>query len=240
MGSESGGSLEDRDAQVKQATCEQHSQELRRVEELLTACLRGFTSLGSFTPGQDNRVQHAQLLLVTRSFNSVRCAYDLLRMGYYTQALTLIRSAMEDDLTALDCEKLGATVEAILDGKGAMGKGKLTYTEMAKRQSEKFQTAWKHNYGGLSEYAAHARRKSLRVLVDPETHELRLGGRYDRDLFIGTFDALLSALIRSADLIARVLGQKAPPWQKETYPMLKAAKEWRGMIKSKLEKEEQV
>jgi len=159
MDSESGESLEDRDAQAKAITREQHSSELRLAEDLLTACLQGFTSLGSFTPTADNRVQHAQLLLATRAFNSVRwCAYDLLQMGYYTQALTLIRSAMEDYLTALDCEKCEATVEAILDGKTELGRGKLTYTEMAKRQSEKFQKAWKHNYGGLSEYAAHAQR----------------------------------------------------------------------------------
>jgi len=59
-------------------------------------------------------------------------------------------------------------------------------------------------------------------------------------LFIGTCDALLSALISTADLIARVLGPEAKPWQTTAYPKLKAAEEWRVRVKSMVEKEERV
>jgi hypothetical protein len=147
---------------------------------------------------------------------------------------------MEDDLTALDCEKHPATVEAILNGKEELGKGKLRYTEMAKRQGERFWEAWKNNYGQLSEYAAHARYKSVRSMVDLKANILLLGGYYDRELFIGVCDALLSAVIRAADVVARVLGSEAESWQEETYPKLKAAKKWRGNVKAKVEARQDV
>ena len=84
----------------------------------------------------------------------------MLKHGYYSQTLTLVRSASEDVLTALDCEKDAATLEAILeDTAERLGKGKLTYTEMAKRQGDKFYKAWEYNYGVLSEYAAQCKEE---------------------------------------------------------------------------------
>ncbi len=235
-----GGTLEDHDTKIKAATAGQHSKELRIIEDLLTCCLRGFTRLGAFTPTGDNQLQHAQLLLATRSFNSVRCAHELMQPGYYSQALTLIRSAMEDNLTALDCAECEATLRALLVGEGRLGQGKLTYTEMAKRQGAGVHKAWKNNYGGLSEYAAHARRKSLMVLVDPATHNLRLGSYYDRVLFIATCDSLLLAAIGTADIISKVLSGDAEPWQRECLPKLEAAIKWRQQIKAKVEAQEDV
>lgn len=169
-------------------------------------------------------------MLATRGFNNVRCAYTLLQSGYYTQALTLVRSAMEDDLVALDCEKFDATVGALLDGQGELGKGKFTYAVMAKRQGEESYKAWNYNYGSLSEYAAHARRKSLRILVDPDTQAIQLGGMYHSVLFIGTCDVLLRAASSMAGALARVLGANAEPWQRDTYPKLKAANDWRETV----------
>ncbi len=98
MSSKSSRSLEDNDAQVQKATVKQHSEELKLIEDLLTQCRRRFTRLGSFTIGEDNRLGYAQLLLATRGFNSLHCAYELLQLGYYTQAMTLVRSTMEDNL----------------------------------------------------------------------------------------------------------------------------------------------
>ena len=235
MTNDSESSLEQIEAEVRNVTAEQHQEEAGLVDDLLTCCLRGFTRLRSFTLADDNRLQFAHLLLATRSFSSVRCSYTLLQQGYYTQALTLIRSAMEDNLTALDCEKFEATVAALLNGQGELGKGKLTYTEMAKRQGSGFYQAWSSNYGVVSEYAAHARRNSLKILVDPTTGDLQLGGRYNKDLFVGACDALLAAASGTADLVARVLGEDAVPWQKETYPKLKAANEWREKIRDEIE-----
>lgn len=240
MNAESSGSLEDHDTQVKKATSQQHGEELARIEDLLTCCLRGFTRLGSFTLSEDNRLGYAHLLLSTRAFNSLYCAFELSQQGYYTQALTLVRSAMEDNLTALDCEECKETLDAVLEGTGKLGKGRPIYDEMAKRQGDEFHKAWKHNYGVLSEYAAHARKNSLKTLVDPDTHTLRLGGLYDRVLFIGSCEALLGAAIGTADILAKVLGANALPWQQECWPKLKAAADWIESVRAKVKAGEDV
>lgn len=229
-------SLEEIEAQVRKETAEKHREEIGLVDDLLRCCLRGVSRVGSFTLSAENELQHAQLLLGTRSFNSLRCAFKMLTQGYYSQALTLVRSASEDILTALDCEKNASTLKAVLGGNAErLGKGKLTYAEMAKRQGDKFYKAWRYNYGVLSEYAAHARKNSLKVLVDPETRTLRLGSHYDRELFIGACHALLAEAIKTADTIAKVLGPKAEPWQRETWPTLKAALGWTQRIGDKVE-----
>ena len=131
--------------------------------------------LDSLTRNPGNDLQYAWLLLATRSTNSLRCALMLLESGYYSQSLTLVRSAMEDNLTALDCEGHEPTLKALLEGEGDLGKGDLTFTRMAQRVSDKFAEDWKYNYGKLSEYAAHARHISVTHLVDSEK-ALRLAG----------------------------------------------------------------
>jgi len=140
----------------------------------------------------------------------------------------------------VDSEKCKDTLDAILEGTGKLGKKQLTYAEMAKRQGDEFLKAWTHNYGAMSEYAAHARKNSLKTLVDPDTHDLRLGGLYDRVLFIGTFDALLGAAIGTAGVLAKVLGANALPWQRECLPMFKAAADWRKKVAAKVEVGESV
>ena len=82
-----------------------------------------------------------------------------------------------------------------------------------------------HNYGSLSTIA-HPRERALRILVDPDTKNLRLGSSYDRTLFIGVCHALLRSAMIMLDFLAKVLGTKALPWQKETYPKMEAASEW--------------
>jgi len=240
MKSEPDNSLEERDAEVRSLTSEQHSVELRLAEDLLTCCLRGFGHLGSFTRTEDNDPQYAWLLLTTRSFNSLRSAYALLQQGYYDQAIMLIQAVNEDSLIATDLEKNPETIQALLYANGELGKGKLTYTEMAKRVSNEFyEKTWKYNYGSLSTIA-HARERALRILVDPDTKTLRLGGRYDRILFIGVCHALLRSAIIMLDFLAKVLGNNAESWQKETWPKMKVSGDWCAALEAKVKAGEDV
>jgi len=240
MRTELDNSLEEREAKANKLTSEQHNVELKLAEDLLTCYLRGFKFLGSFTRTEDNDLQYAWLLLTTRSFNSLRSAYVLLQQGYYDQAIMLIRPVEEDYLIATDAEKNLETLQALLYGEGQLGKGKLTYTEMAKRVSKEFyENTWKYNYGSLSTIA-HARKRALRILVDPDTQTLRVGSHYDRTLFIGVCHAALRSAILMLDFLAKVLGDNAEPWQKETYPRMKAAGDWNDRLEAKVKQGEDV
>ena len=91
----------------------------------------------------------------------------------------------------------------------------------------------------LASTLRNARKNSLKVLVDPETHMLRLGSHYDRELFIGACHALLTEAIKTADTIAKVLGPTAELRQRETWPTLKAAHDWTERIRDKVESGEE-
>jgi len=116
MSTEKGPSAEEAEVQVKATTVAKHGQELALVEKLLNAYLAGFNKLGKFTLSENNESEYAWLLLTTRSFNSLRCAFDLLKKGYYSQAIMLIRSVFEDWYTAKDCETNSKTRNALLRG----------------------------------------------------------------------------------------------------------------------------
>ena len=212
-----------------------HAVDLRVVDDLLICMLRGFLTLGAFATTRENRLELAWLLLTTRSFNSLRCAAWCTESGYYSQALTLARSAMEDHLTALDCESHPETLAALLDGKGVLGRGSMTFAAMASRVSPTFEKSWAYNYGKLSEYAAHTRRTAVTHLIEPGSLMLRLGAYYDADLVVGTVDAALHGLLGIADLLPKVLEGRARTWQEECLGSLQAATEWKANVKGAIE-----
>jgi len=221
MGSRQSASLEESDGQVERTILANHAKELGLVNELLNAYLSGFSKIGSFTLSSQNELEYAWLLLVTRSFNSMRCAQMCLQKGYYTQAATLVRSAYEDWLICVDCQCNRETLDAVLRGKGRLGRGKLAYSQMAKRVSPDFEKVWRDNYGQLSTIA-HPRERSLRILVDPKMRDLGLGGIYDEALFDGTCDAFVLVADKMLEFLARLLdnllGPPAREWLKQTLP----------------------
>ncbi len=216
-------SLGQGEAQTKATTIAKHREELSLIQKMLDHYLAGFNRIGTFTISDNNKLEYVWLLLITRSFNSLRCAFDILQKGYYSQAMMLIRSVFEDWLTAKDCEKNQKTLDAFLQGENELGKGEFRFSEMAKRISDEFYNkVWRNNYGQESQIA-HARQMALKILVDPDTNELSLGGHYDDVLFVATCHALLRAAVIMIDFLAKLLGNKATQWQTETLPTINAA-----------------
>lgn len=215
--------LEETESDVIGKTSGMHQRELHIIERLLNAYLAGFEVIGSFTRTKDNDLQYAWFKLVTRSFNSMRCAYILLERGYYTQALSLLRSVDEDWLIAKDCGKNSPTLDALLNDKGQLGKGDLTFGKMAEREGIK--PLWDSGYGHLSLFV-HPRPLSLRVLVDPGTKTLRLGASYDRVLFLYCCEVLIRNALRMTEYMVSLLGSKAADWQKQTWPIVQEATGW--------------
>lgn len=235
MGSRESASLEESDGQVERTILANHRKELALITRLLEAYLSGFNRIGSFALSSENELEYAWLLLVTRSFNSMRCAQLCLEKGYYTQVAVLARSAYEDWLVCKDCQCNRQTLDAVLKGKGELGKGKLTFSEMAKRISPDFHNqVWLVNYGQLSEIA-HPRKQSLRILVDPDTHDLGLGGIYDQALFDGTCDAFVFVADNMLEFLARFLDALGLGWRKEEiWPIIEAARAYRKQMKTKV------
>ena len=77
---------------------ERHPRELRAGEAALDAIIRGLTEFGPENRHRDDDLESARLFLATRTFNSLRAAFQVLERGYYQQAMALVRMAMEDRL----------------------------------------------------------------------------------------------------------------------------------------------
>ena len=216
-------SLEESEAHVKATTLTKNKEEMTLIEKFLAQYLAGFGKIEKFIRTHDNELEYIWFLLVTRSFNSLRCAFDLLQKGYYSQVMMLIRAVDEDWLICRDCEVNQGTLDALLKGEGKLRRGELSYLEMAKRISDEFyDKVWSDNYGQESEIA-HASQMALKILIDPDTNTLMLGSHYNNTLFTATCHALLKAAVGMTEFLIRLLGDKASQWQKETYPTFQAA-----------------
>ena len=170
-----------------------HGRELEVVDVALGQILQGLDAFAYVKQRPDSRLEDAQMFLAVRSFNSLHIARQLLERGYYQQALALVRMAMEDQLVAEDAETHPPTLDALLDGKGSIGSGDLTYGKMAERISPEAQKAWDEKYGDLSERAAHPPRLSLLALTTVQ-RTVRPGGHYDKVQVKVTFLYLLEQL----------------------------------------------
>ena len=159
-----------------------HAREFEIVDAALDQTLLGLNEFGSRKERPDNRLESARLFLAVRSFNSLRIARQTLERGYYQQALTLVRMAMEDQLVAEDAENHPPTLTALLEGEGKIGKRDLALQKMAERVSPKAREVWDANYGTVSKRAAHPRLESMQGLTatgpDGQT-TLWPGSQYD-------------------------------------------------------------
>jgi hypothetical protein len=211
-------SLEELELKVKNTTITYKKAELAIIENLLNQYLAGFRVLREFKAGEIQRLELAWLLLVVRGFNSLRCAYDLLQKGYYSQAVILIRATEEDYLTCRHCDINQETVEALLVGKSKVSK----FGKMARDISPEFSKKWDVNYGQLSEIA-HPRWLAMGMTASWKENKINLGANYIENHFIATCHALLRSAVGMIEFLVKLLGKDALQWQKESFPAFQEA-----------------
>ena len=157
-------SLENRFASIIWA---KHSRELDAIDAALNQIFAGFKEFRHQKGILDQRLEAARLILVARSFNSLLCAKRTLEHGYTGQALALARMAMEDQLIAQDIEVEPATLDALLDDNGEIGRGKLTFAKMADRLPKEEIDFWKNDYSIASRRGSHPGHRSAQWLISP-------------------------------------------------------------------------
>jgi len=187
---------------VKEESKRKCGNQLSVVEGLLNSLIDGFNRVGSFTygGGQENDKRFVQLIYLCRSFNSLRCSYELAQFGYHSQAIILLRSALEDLLVCRRCKTDSALAKRLLEGE----EGQFNFTDMAKAEGAKFADWWRKRYQDLSLFA-HPRSPGLRILVSPEDRLLRLGPYFNKEELLGVIYYQLVTLIHVLELLARIL-----------------------------------
>jgi hypothetical protein len=88
-------SLEEADRRVSERTRQECPEEMHLLERGLTIHMRALGFLGEHTRWESDS-DVLRVVLMTRCFNSLHLAYRALASGYHTQALLLLRSALED------------------------------------------------------------------------------------------------------------------------------------------------
>ncbi len=211
------------DRETADAIRENHAGEFMVVEAALDQILQGLSQFGSQKRKPDNRLESARLFLITRSFNSLWAATQQLERGYYQQAMTLVRMAQEDQAVVRDAEQNPDILAALLDGEATFRERNLSFRKMAERVSPKAKDVWDGDYGTLSEYGAHPRQASMRMLVtegpDGEL-VLRPGSHYDQVWVNMVLYYLLRELTLVFETVAKVTASVGINWVTGAIPIL--------------------
>jgi len=212
-------SLDEVEARIREKSSKDHEVEIDLIEELLNSLLGGFGQLGSSVTIEDPRLWWTLLRTTTRAFNSLRCAYEHMKTGYYSQALTLIRSVGEDYIFGRYYLAFPNELPAFLKGERPP-----TWRHMADKLGDEGKS-WYDVYGEQSQFA-HTRKRALQVLLDPESRTLRLGAHYDQLLLTWCAVDCVQASLQIHCLLAQVLEERGKAWVDRTTPLIKHAAEW--------------
>lgn len=210
---------------------------LEVIEQLLNRYLAGFRTLGqskvTYVDGRD-QVWSSMTL---RAFKSLRWAYHLLQRGYYSQSMTLTRSAYEDWLACMDCIENSETADALL------GRGKRVPNprEMADRLPEDLKQEWKDYgmgeglYGFLSTFA-HPRHRAMTINIDPRSNTFKVVTTFEEDYFVTSSYYLLQCLLRMTEFLFRLVNPVNPHWAKELASVQHQAKEYLNRLVARKQK----
>lgn len=217
------------ESQVKKITRDSHQKEIELITNILNMYINGFNSINSFTYNQDNEKETAWLLLVARSFHSMRGAIQLMLMGYYGQAISLLRTATENFFICHDCIENPKAIEAILHNKydiPSRNNG-LTFYEMARRTGNL--QIYRKDYDHQSK-VTHPSALSLGIIRDPKTNEINVAPRYDKILFLDCCEMMVRNALMMNEFMARLLSKlsktKATSWAEKANQTIKEASDW--------------
>lgn len=220
MSAETGSTLELGERRVREESQQKCGSQLAVVESLLNSLLDGMSLLGNVTLSDEaeSKKHFVQQLYISRSFNSLRCSYKLAQMGYYSQAVMLLRSSLEDLVVTYRCEKQPELVEKLLNGK----EERFNFTQMAEAEGHEFRAWWKDKYDELTMFT-HPRSPGLQILVSQENQRLWLGPYFDQTQLLAVIHYLLMILIHDLRLFFPILHSKDPiPAEEWAQPSLKA------------------
>jgi len=229
------------EAKVKQTTARKRQKEIYLIRDLLNIYTKGFNLVTPFQRTEDNDVPYAWLLLIARSFHSMRSAALLMLSGYYGSALTLLRTVTEDWLVGKDCEHHQPTLDTLLYEKHRFGNRelKLRYIDIAERVKVKDDVkdiVYEDDYRFQSKFT-HAGRLSLAVMQDPKTHELRVTPSYDGLLFYTCCELLIRNGLKMNELMYKFLkscsDETAGTWSKMVEPEVKGLGDWLRTLQQK-------
>ena len=228
------------ESEIKKVTSSKHQEEVNLMTTVINMYINGFNLIDSFTFTEDNDVETAWLLLVTRSFHSMRCAIQLILMGYYGQAISLLRTITENFFICHDCVKNPETVEAILYDKYKIPgrKHALTFYAMAERTNN--MKVYKSDYHHQSQ-VSHPTSLSLGIIRDPETNTINAAPSYQEILFLDCCEQFFRNALMMSEFMGRFLAKlsktKVESWGETANKTCKNFADWLDSLREKYSEE---
>ena len=204
-----GPSVDEGDKASEAETLKYHGEWWDALEGLLNAYLAAFRAVGQFKVSEENRLQQMQLRAVSRSFNSLRQAMNLWTTTYYSQAIILARSVLEDWLVCMDALQFVETIDVL-----AKGEQPKSFKTMSDRSLTADLRDWFYGSAppdeGMYEFMStlsHPRSRALAVQIgnDQDGTSLRLGAKYDETLATVTFSCVTEAAVKMAEFAFRII-----------------------------------
>lgn len=209
---------------------EKHWREIEIFTGILNIFLSGFSSMGSFELKEDNESEYVWLLILVRSFNSVRCSIDLMLKGYYSQAMSLLRTITEDWFICGTVQDNKEVRDCLIRDEAKMPR----YVELATQM--KAMNIYKGDYGYQSKFT-HSSRLSLRVLYNIDKKEVGIAPIYDEVLFLLCVESLMRVSLLILEYMGRFLfyvdKSKAKYWDEQNSQHIKDVSSWLGELRAK-------
>jgi hypothetical protein len=209
---------------------EKHWREIEIFTGILNTFLSGFSSMGSFELKDDNESEYVWLLILIRSLNSIRCSIDLMLKGYYSQAMSLLRTVTEDWFICGTVQDNKKVRDCLIREKGKMPR----YVELATQM--KAINIYEGDYGYQSKFI-HSSRLSLRVLYNRVKREAVIAPIYDEVLFLLCAESLMRVSLLILEYMGRFLFYidegKAKYWHEQNSQRIKDVSSWLAELRSK-------
>jgi hypothetical protein len=220
-------------------TIKKHPEVFQLVETMMKLYINGFRRIIN----SNNKISDTDrvwLALITRSFHSMICSVELMKKGYYAQAMTLIRMVIEAYFLCGNCEKNKTIVDAVLHNKPNTPDGKtiFPYKTFATNMGA---SDWYDNDYVFACHFSHMSHLTAEVMttteINPSYRSLKLVPSYDELPFV----ACCKLLLRSGLLMTIFLGkllddlskENVNAWHIEARTAVEQTQEWLDGLKGR-------
>jgi hypothetical protein len=224
--------------QVQEYTVRKHSEEFELMASMLNLYLEGFSLIGNYKL-DNNEADWVLLLLLTRSFHSLRSSIELIKKGYYVQAIALIRIVTENYFICGNCKEHQYIVEAIIHNKPnrANGTTRFNYKSLASNMGSSIM--YEKDYTFECEFA-HCSNLSANVMtkeIDDKNRELSVAPSYNELMFMASCELLFKNGILMTRFLENILSdlseEKVNVWRNKSVLGFNKINKWLAELKEK-------
>jgi hypothetical protein len=231
--------LVEAERKAKDITIKNHPEVFELVETMMKLYINGFNLIEN-PSNKINDTDRVWLALITRSFHSIICSVELMKKGYYAQAMTLIRMVIEAYFLCGNCEKDKTIVDAVLHNKPNRrgSKTKFDYSALATNMGA---SDWYDNDYIFACHFSHMSHLTAAVMttteINPSYRSLKLLPSYDELAFIACCKLLLRNGLLMTSFLGKLLDdlskENVNAWHIKARTAVEQAQEWLDGLKGR-------